>query len=83
MPTQAGEQRQIEAKLKIKQRKTVLCEKHQLSNIIQNRNTGCQMMSPSLMLFLVIKHLKINNENEYGELNEQRIKFDIIQNRNI
>lgn len=41
------------------------------------------MMSPSLMLFLVIKHLKINNKNEYGELNEQRIKFDIIQNRNI
>lgn len=61
----------------------MLCEKDQLSNIIQNRNTGCQMMSPSLMLFLVIKHLKINNENEYGELNEQRIKFDIIQNRNI
>lgn len=57
------------AELKIKQRKTVLCEKDQLSNIIQNRNTGCQMMSPSLMLFLVIKHLKINNENEYGELN--------------
>lgn len=41
------------------------------------------MMSPSLMLFLVIKHLKINSGNEYGELNEQRIKFDIIQNRNI
>lgn len=40
-------------------------------------------MSQSLMLFLVLKHLKINNENEYGELNEHRIKFDIIQKRNI